>query len=246
LEYHQQRYARALEGSAFTGCRWLDLGAGARLHGGWGDHRPAVVANVARYIVGCDVVTSHLRRHPNLTFRISAIGEHLPFPDNSFDLVTANMVLEHLEHPALVFQEVARILAPNGRFIFVTPNRGHPAVLTMSILFHPRWRRWLALMAERRMDEHIFRTYYKANTPGRIQQLARTAGLRVHELERFCSYPMTSRIPVLRHLERAWIAATDLRWGASLRSNLIGQLSKPEAGAPISVAGASGLNPGRA
>jgi SAM-dependent methyltransferase len=246
MEYHQQRYARALESSAFAGCRWLDLGAGARLHGGWGDHRPAVVANVARYIVGCDVVINHLRRHPNLTYRISAIGEHLPFPDGSFDLVTANMVLEHLEHPASVFQEVARILAPNGKFIFVTPNRGHPAVMTMSILFHPRWRRWLALLAERRVDEHIFRTYYKANTQGRIQQLAREAGLQVRELERFCSYPMTSRIPVLRQLERLWIAATDLGWGAPLRSNLIGQLSRPAGDEKISVSDGSELNPGQA
>ena len=35
VEFHQNRYARELDGAVLPGCRWLDIGAGGRVHGGW-------------------------------------------------------------------------------------------------------------------------------------------------------------------------------------------------------------------
>lgn len=46
----------------------------------------------------------------------------LPFPDNSFDLVWSLEVIEHLDKPEQVFQEIKRVLKPNGHFILTTPN----------------------------------------------------------------------------------------------------------------------------
>jgi ubiquinone/menaquinone biosynthesis C-methylase UbiE len=43
-------------------------------------------------------------------------GEHLPFPDRSFDLVYCKQVLEHVRRPRPLLAEVARVLAPNGWF----------------------------------------------------------------------------------------------------------------------------------
>jgi len=42
----------------------------------------------------------------------------LPFADSSFDLLTANMVVEHVAHPRALLSEVRRILKPNGIFLF--------------------------------------------------------------------------------------------------------------------------------
>lgn len=49
----------------------------------------------------------------------------LPFPDQSFHLVTLLAVLEHFPHtPRLVLAEIHRILRPDGLLIVDTPNAG--------------------------------------------------------------------------------------------------------------------------
>lgn len=45
----------------------------------------------------------------------------LPWPDASFDVVSAWCVLPHLENPFHAEREIARVLAPGGVFIFTAP-----------------------------------------------------------------------------------------------------------------------------
>jgi SAM-dependent methyltransferase len=52
-----------------------------------------------------------------------ADGEHLPFPDNSFDLVYAHGVVQYTANPQALAQEVHRVLAPGGQAIFQVYNR---------------------------------------------------------------------------------------------------------------------------
>ena len=47
----------------------------------------------------------------------------LPFPDESFDAVSALDVLEHVEDPKQLIAEAARVLKPHGLFFFHTFNR---------------------------------------------------------------------------------------------------------------------------
>ena len=51
------------------------------------------------------------------------VGEALPFPDDSFDIIACCDVLEHVEDPGLVIREVARTLKPGGVFFYDTVNR---------------------------------------------------------------------------------------------------------------------------
>ncbi|HWY31853.1 MAG TPA: methyltransferase domain-containing protein, partial [Candidatus Acidoferrum sp.] len=44
------------------------------------------------------------------------------FPDNSFDAVTMNHVIEHVSEPVTLLAEVKRILKPSGRLVSITPN----------------------------------------------------------------------------------------------------------------------------
>src|SRR6266404_7262065 len=50
------------------------------------------------------------------------VGEELPYPSTTFDIVTSYQVLEHVRDPATVIAEVARVLKPGGLFHFATPN----------------------------------------------------------------------------------------------------------------------------
>jgi 2-polyprenyl-3-methyl-5-hydroxy-6-metoxy-1,4-benzoquinol methylase len=51
-----------------------------------------------------------------------AIGESLPFRENSFDCVLLSEVVEHLEAPQISVREAMRVLCPGGRLLVTTPN----------------------------------------------------------------------------------------------------------------------------
>ncbi|MEM9762755.1 MAG: bifunctional 2-polyprenyl-6-hydroxyphenol methylase/3-demethylubiquinol 3-O-methyltransferase UbiG [Pseudomonadota bacterium] len=52
----------------------------------------------------------------------TGVGEALPYPDASFDVVACVDVLEHVESVPKVLDEVARVLKPGGQFCFDTIN----------------------------------------------------------------------------------------------------------------------------
>jgi SAM-dependent methyltransferase len=46
---------------------------------------------------------------------------HIPFPDNSFDVVFANHLMEHVDNDILAMQEIRRVLKPDGWGIIQSP-----------------------------------------------------------------------------------------------------------------------------
>ena len=61
--------------------------------------------------------------------------ENLTFSDNTFDLVIAQDVLEHVPNPRRGLSEVFRTLAPGGRHIFTVPfNRGVETTVVRTLL----------------------------------------------------------------------------------------------------------------
>lgn len=226
VEFHQNRYARELETAHPR--RWLDLGAGRRLHGGWLTGSQQELAARPQLLVGCDLEAASMAANVLVDAAVVADGRHLPFPSASFDLVTANMVLEHLEEPGAVFAEVARVLAGGGRFIFVTPNRRHPAVWLAALAVSRSRRKALAQQVEGRAEQTIFPTHYRANSVADIAELAGTAGLRVDALEVFSSYPLFRNPAPLTFVEALWIRlALSLRPLRPFGSNIMGCLEKP-------------------
>jgi 2-polyprenyl-3-methyl-5-hydroxy-6-metoxy-1,4-benzoquinol methylase len=57
----------------------------------------------------------------NIDVQIGTL-EDVQFPDDTFDAVTMNHVIEHVFDPVGLLKEVRRILKPGGRLIMVTPN----------------------------------------------------------------------------------------------------------------------------
>lgn len=162
---YQDVVARNLD----PGTRALDLGCGRggvmeRLH------------SRAGLVIGLDPDSESLREHRTSALPLSCgMAEALPYADDAFNLVSCSWVLEHLVTPARAFAEVARVLAPRGRFVFLTPNRLHPLLMTNRIL---RWTQgrlvdWLY----GRTEPDVFPAYYRANSAAEIERLARAAGM---------------------------------------------------------------------
>lgn len=57
------------------------------------------------------------RRHPGAGDLREGRAEHLPFPDNRFDVVTSVSVLHYLRQPHAALREMARVLKPGGRLV---------------------------------------------------------------------------------------------------------------------------------
>jgi ubiquinone/menaquinone biosynthesis C-methylase UbiE len=80
----------------------------------------------------------HMARHladrvaalqrPN-TRAVEAPGERLPFADDTFDTALATLVLCTTPDPQAVLAEIARVLKPGGRFLFIEHVRsGDPSI----------------------------------------------------------------------------------------------------------------------
>jgi demethylmenaquinone methyltransferase/2-methoxy-6-polyprenyl-1,4-benzoquinol methylase len=63
-------------------------------------------------------------RHTNLSFILSDT-KALPFPDNTFDLVTVSFGMRNIPDTAIALQEIKRVLKPGGRFICLELTRPH-------------------------------------------------------------------------------------------------------------------------
>ena len=224
--FHQNHYAAALDFEIRRDVDWLDLGAGSQLHDGFGVIPPERLASRARRLIGADPVTGHLKTNSCLTDAVGAMGDALPFPDASFDVVTANMVVEHLAAPDRVFGEVARVLRPDGVFIFVTPNLNHPFIRTAWLLLTQRRRTAAAVQVERRDPAHVFPTFYRANTPGQIAKLARRTGFREARVVVHRNIPFFRRPILLTVLECLMIRATRWRPLRGLGADLVGVLRR--------------------
>lgn len=63
-------------------------------------------------------------------------AEHLPFPDDSFDLTTCQTVLIHLADPAAAIAEMRRVTKPGGLVVAAEPNNISGALLMDSVASH--------------------------------------------------------------------------------------------------------------
>ena len=74
---------------------------------------------------------------------VTAPAERLPFEDGSFDTAVAALVLCTVEDPDRTLAEIARVLRPGGRFVFMEHVRAtDPGLAKWQDRFHPLWVRF--------------------------------------------------------------------------------------------------------
>lgn len=72
---------------------------------------------------------------------VDAVAERLPFDDATFDTVTGTLVLCEADDPAAAVDEIARVLKPGGRYLFLEHVRSDdPALARTQDRWAPLWR----------------------------------------------------------------------------------------------------------
>ncbi len=78
-----------------------------------------------RRVVGVEISAARVararHRYPEIEFFEGTL-ERLPLPEQAFDLITMDNVIEHLPDPRAVLTRVASLLTPGGRCVLITPN----------------------------------------------------------------------------------------------------------------------------
>ncbi len=224
--FSQTSYGNCLEERVPLEGRWLELGCGHQLLPSWDIEKERRIVARAKFVVGLDPDRQAIQYHSSIGVRTTGWGDALPFTDASFDIVTMNMVVEHLEHPEVVFREVQRVLRPNGVVVFHTPNLQGYATQVAAML--PEFAKApLARLLHGRASEDVYPTHYRCNTRRDITECAAKAGLDVVEISFIRSSALTAKVAPIAALELLWLRALASRDREQLRPNIIGVLRRP-------------------
>ena len=151
----------------------LDLAAGA------GIVEEMNFKNIVKEVHGIDL-DKRVLENKYLDFPVIGNCENLPYEDNKFDLIFSDNLLEHLEHPKIVFSEIERVLKNDGIFIFKTPNKYHYMPLISHFTPHS-FHRWYNNLRGRDYDD-TFPTFYRANSRGNIKRLINNLSLKISKI----------------------------------------------------------------
>jgi ubiquinone/menaquinone biosynthesis C-methylase UbiE len=206
VDHPQRIYLTRIAGSLSSQTRWLDIGCGRRLVPRWlNDHSKleAEMRSTARLIIGIDADYEALRENLSCDHKLRADAASLPFAPGCFDLVTSNMVFEHIKNPRSILSEIRRVLKPGGLLIVHTPN--WLDIVTIVARFVPNsLHPGLISRMESRLEKDVYPTHFQFNRPRTIEKMLRHAGfndLRIERLDHPNSY---SHVPYFAALESAW------------------------------------------
>ena len=151
----------------FPRAKVLDIGCGAGLLAN-------ELARQGMEVTGLDASEASLEvaRRYDATGRVQyqhGDANHLPFADASFEVACAMDFLEHVDDPAHIVAEAARVLRPGGLFFFHTFNRNF-----VSWLFGIKGVEWFVRNTPRNL--HLYRYFIK---PTELRAMCERSGMTV-------------------------------------------------------------------
>lgn len=114
----------------------VDIGAGTGFmtEGLLGKGLKVIAVDFSRAML--DTIKDKFDNHAGLECRLG-LADRLPLEDDSVDYAFANMLLHHVEEPAAVIKEIARILKPGGTAVLTDLDEHDHAFLRQE--HHDRW-----------------------------------------------------------------------------------------------------------
>jgi SAM-dependent methyltransferase len=176
-----EAYAKLIAEHLRPESRWLDAGTGCRILEEDLDGLENWLVQRGEMTIGMDVRLTH---HLNIRTLVCGSVYAMPFAAGSFDVVTCNMVMEHLGEPEKAVAELSRVLSPGGALIINTPNLWNYGVIANAILskvLPEQWRLALVRAIDRREPKDIFPVRYRANTLPRLRATFDASGLIIHK-----------------------------------------------------------------
>jgi ubiquinone/menaquinone biosynthesis C-methylase UbiE len=180
----------------------------------------------AACVAGLDPDSNSIGKHRTISNTHLGKIEAIPFQPSSFDLVTANMVVEHLADPTSAFAEIFRVLCPGGLFLFHTPNKMGYIVAAAKWLPYPV-KRIAAKLLDGRQEEDVYQTYYRCNSECAISEAAKASGFEVEFIHHISTDAVFASVLPVAVVELLWIRATMCERMSSRRTNIIAALRKP-------------------
>jgi len=227
LRNSQFAYREALQEVVRPGVNWLDLGCGHQLFPDWmPDALSTQLDLVSRCALAMGVDAADLRPHAAGLRKVAADVEQLPFENETFSLVTANMVVEHVRNPERLLREVCRVLVPGGLFLFHTPNARYFEVVIARHI-PTSLMRGVASFLDGRAGDDIFPTHYRLNTDRDIGDLATQSGLGIRYFRHVECTAQGVMLGPLVVFELLVIRALRLSIFEKYRSDLLVMLQKP-------------------
>lgn len=122
-------------------------------------------------VTACDV-ESAVFEHPCSDRQIKIqVGNPLPFDDETFDLIVTDCVVEHLERPREVCNELIRVLKPGGQICIRTPSKWSYVALAATLVPNRLHVKFLSKIQPNRIGVDVFPTYYRMNSIRSLRRL---------------------------------------------------------------------------
>jgi len=207
----------ALRWGSFAGQRVLDVGCGVGMY-------TAAFLHETPHVFGVEIERERaLEAQGRAAGVVQSPGEHLPFPDATFDIVFSHEVLEHVADDRACVAEMVRVTRrpehgqraegqPGGRIILFVPNRLYPFE-THGVFWRGRYHfgnaplvNWLPTPLRNRLAPHV-RTY----TTSDLRHLFAGLPVRiVHHAQIFPGYDnIVARAPGLGRALRSFTYALE-------------------------------------
>ncbi len=195
----ERRFEMVRRWAELEGKRVLDVGCGVGMY-------TAAFLRETSHVFGVEVEHERaVEARERATGVSQAVGERLPFPDETFDVVFSHEVLEHVDDDRACVAEMVRVVRPGGHIVVFVPNRLYPFE-THGIFWRGRYRfgnvplvNWLPAPLRDRLAPHV-----RAYTARGLRRLF--DGLPVHIVHHAVIFPgydnLVARAPALGRILR--------------------------------------------